>query len=161
MFVNTLSPYVKDQIRKVGIRNSHLTSIPPTGTISLSAANISSGIEPPFSHYYDRTLRTFEGDRVERVEDYAYARGYKCRTSDEITAAEHVNVLLISQKYVDSACSKTCNIGDDVSFNEFKNLYYDAWKGGSKGLTTFRASGKRFGILVKPDEEKEEKSKIV
>ena len=158
MFVNTLSPYVKDQIRKVGIRNSHLTSIAPTGTISLSADNISSGIEPPFSHYYDRTLRTFEGDRVERVEDYAYARGYKCRTSDEITAAEHVNVLLTSQKYVDSACSKTCNIGDDVSFDEFKNLYYDAWKGGAKGLTTFRASGKRFGILVKPDEEKEEKS---
>ena len=158
MFVNTLSPYVKDQIRKVGIRNSHLTSIAPTGTISLSADNISSGIEPPFSHYYDRTLRTFEGDRVERVEDYAYARGYKCRTSDEITAAEHVNVLLTSQKYIDSACSKTCNIGDDVSFDEFKNLYYDAWKGGAKGLTTFRASGKRFGILVKPDEEKEEKS---
>jgi ribonucleoside-diphosphate reductase alpha chain len=152
-FVKTLSPHVKDHISKFGIRNSHLTSIAPTGTISLSADNISSGIEPPFSHYYDRTLRTFEGDRVERVEDYAYARGYECRTSDEITAAEHLKILLTSQKYVDSACSKTCNIGDDVSFNEFKDLYYDAWKGGAKGLTTFRASGKRFGILVKPDEE--------
>ena len=63
---------------------------------------------------------------------------------------------MTSQKYVDSACSKTCNIGDDVSFDEFKDLYYVAWKGGAKGLTTFRASGKRFGILVKPEEEKNE-----
>ncbi len=155
-FVKTLSPHVIESIKENGMRNSHLTSIAPTGTISLSADNISSGIEPPFSHYYDRTLRTFEGDRVERVEDYAYARGYKCRTSDEITASQHVNVLLTSQKYVDSACSKTCNIGDDVSFDEFKDLYYVAWKGGAKGLTTFRASGKRFGILVKPEEEKSE-----
>ena len=152
-FINTLPPHVKELIRDKGIRNSHLTSIAPTGTISLSADNVSSGIEPPFSHYYDRTLRTFEGDRVERVEDYAYARGIKGKTSDEVTAKEHVDVLLTSQKYVDSACSKTCNIGEDVTFDEFKDLYYMAWKGGAKGLTTFRASGKRFGILVKPDEE--------
>ena len=152
-FFKTLSPDVQDKIKKNGIRNSHLTSIAPTGTISLSADNVSSGIEPPFSHYYDRTLRTFEGDRVERVEDYAYSRGFKCRTSDEISAADHLNILLTSQKFVDSACSKTCNIGDDVSFEEFKDLYLLAWKGGAKGLTTFRASGKRFGILVKPDEE--------
>jgi len=154
-FINTLSPEVKAKIKENGIRNSHLTSIAPTGTISLSADNVSSGIEPPFSHYYDRTLRTFDGDRVERVEDYAYARGVKGKTSEDISASQHVNILLTSQKYVDSACSKTCNIGDDVSFDDFKNLYYVAWKGGAKGLTTFRASGKRFGILVKPKEEEE------
>ena len=135
------------------MRNSHLTSIAPTGTISLSADNVSSGIEPPFSHFYDRTLRTFEGDRVERVEDYAYARGVKGKTSEDISAAQHVDILLTRQKYDDSACSKTCNIGDDVTFDKFKDLYYVAWKGGAKGLTTFRASGKRFGILVKAEEE--------
>ena len=152
-FIKTLSPYVIESIRKNGMRNSHLTSIAPTGTISLSADNVSSGIEPPFSHFYDRTLRTFEGDRVERVEDYAYARGVKGKTSEDISAAQHVDILLTSQKYVDSACSKTCNIGDDVTFDKFKDLYYVAWKGGAKGLTTFRASGKRFGILVKAEEE--------
>tara|TARA_X000001388_G_scaffold18724_1_gene12099 strand:+ start:1224 stop:2915 length:1692 start_codon:yes stop_codon:yes gene_type:complete len=155
-FIKTLSPEVKQAISENGIRNSHLTSIAPTGTISLSADNVSSGIEPPFSHFYDRTLRTFEGDRVERVEDYAYSKGVKGRTSSEITAAEHVNIILTSQKYVDSAVSKTCNIGDDVTFDEFKNLYYMAWKGGAKGLTTFRASGKRFGILVEPEKEDNE-----
>ena len=155
-FVSTLSPKVIEAIKKDGMRNSHLTSIAPTGTISLSADNVSSGIEPPFSHYYDRTLRTFEGDRVERVEDYAYARGFKGKTSEDITASQHLDILLTSQKYVDSAVSKTCNIGDDVSFDEFKSLYYDAWKGGAKGVTTFRASGKRFGILVKPEENKNE-----
>ena len=155
-FINTLSPSVRESIERHGIRNSHLTSIAPTGTISLSADNVSSGIEPPFSHFYDRTLRTFEGDKVERVEDYAYAKGFKCRTSDEISAADHLTILLTSQKFVDSACSKTCNIGDDISFDEFKDLYLHAWQGGAKGLTTFRASGKRFGILVKPEEEKTE-----
>jgi ribonucleoside-diphosphate reductase alpha chain len=152
-FVSTLSPNVIEEIKRYGMRNSHLTSIAPTGTISLSADNVSSGIEPPFSHFYDRTLRTFDGDRVERVEDYAYARGVNGKTSEDITAMQHVKILLTSQKYVDSACSKTCNIGDDVTFDEFKDLYYIAWKGGAKGLTTFRASGKRFGILVKPEEE--------
>ena len=155
-FIKTLSPEFKQAISENGIRNSHLTSIAPTGTISLSADNVSSGIEPPFSHFYDRTLRTFEGDRVERVEDYAYSKGVKGRTSSEITAAEHVNIILTSQKYVDSAVSKTCNIGDDVTFDECTNLYYMAWKGWAKGLTTFRASGKRFGILVEPEKEDNE-----
>ena len=71
----TLPASVKKEIREHGIRNSHLTSIAPTGTISLVADNVTGGIEPVFSHYYDRTIQTFEGPRVERVEDYAYARG--------------------------------------------------------------------------------------
>ena len=57
-----------------------------------------------------------------------------------------MKVLLVAQEYIDSACSKTCNVGDHVKFEEFKKLYYDAWKGGAKGCTTFRASGKRFGV---------------
>jgi len=146
-FIRTLPASVKKEIREHGIRNSHLTSIAPTGTISLVADNVTGGIEPVFSHYYDRTIQTFEGPRVERVEDYAYARGVKGRTSSDISVQDHLAVLLLSQHYVDSACSKTCNVGDDVSYEDFKQVYVDAWKGGAKGCTTFRISGKRFGIF--------------
>jgi len=132
-FVRSLPASVKKEIREHGIRNSHLTSIAPTGTISLVADNVSGGIEPVFSHYYDRTIQTFDGPRVERVEDYAYARGVEGRTSSEISVQDHLAVLLLSQNYVDSACSKTCNVGDDVSYEEFKQVYVDAWKGGAKG----------------------------
>ncbi len=153
-FVRSLPASVKKEIRKHGIRNSHLTSIAPTGTISLVADNVSGGIEPVFSHYYDRTIQTFDGPIVERVEDYAYSKGIEGRTANSITVQEHLAVLLLAQHYVDSACSKTCNVGDDVTYEEFKQVYMDAWSGGAKGCTTFRAAGKRFGILNAPVEEK-------
>jgi ribonucleoside-diphosphate reductase alpha chain len=153
-FIRTLPASVKKDIREYGIRNSHLTSIAPTGTISLVADNVTGGIEPVFSHYYDRTIQTFEGPRIERVEDYAYARGVEGRTSSDISVQDHLAVLLLSQHYVDSACSKTCNVGDDVGYDEFKQVYVDAWKGGAKGCTTFRLSGKRFGIFNETVEEK-------
>ena len=154
-FIRTLPASVKKEIRTHGIRNSHLTSIAPTGTISLVADNISGGIEPVFSHYYDRTLTTFDGSRVERVEDYAYARGTAGRKADDISVFEHLAVLTLAQHYIDSACSKTCNVGDDVTYEEFKQVYETAWKEGSKGCTTFRLSGKRYGILNAPVEEEE------
>ena len=157
-FIRTLPASVKKDIREYGIRNSHLTSIAPTGTISLVADNVTGGIEPVFSHYYDRTIQTFEGPRIERVEDYAYARGVEGRTSSDISVQDHLAVLLLSQHYVDSACSKTCNVGDDVSYEEFKQVYVDAWKGGAKGCTTFRVSGKRFGIFNETVEEEEKVS---
>ena len=113
----------------------------------MTADNVSSGIEPPFSNYYDRTIQQFDGHTVERVEDYAYAQGYKGRTANEITAQEHLAVLSLVSKYVDSAVSKTCNVGDQVTYDEFKKLYSDAWASGCKGITTFRAAGKRYGIL--------------
>ena len=119
-FVRTLPQSIKKEIREYGIRNSHLTSIAPTGTISLVADNVSGGIEPVFSHYYDRTIRTFDGDQTERVKDYAYNLGVKGRTSNELSVHEHVEVLALAQHYVDSAVSKTCNVGDDISFEEFK-----------------------------------------
>ena len=115
-----------------------LTSIAPTGTISLTADNVSSGIEPPFSLYYDRTIQQFDGHQVQRVEDYAYRQGVSGRTANEISAKEHLAVLSLSSQFVDSAVSKTCNVGDNVTYDEFKNLYYDAWKQGCKGITTFR-----------------------
>ena len=157
-FVKTLPEYVVREIKEHGIRNSHLTSIAPTGTISLVADNISGGIEPVFSHYYDRTLiLENHQERVERVEDYAYSRGVSGRTSNEVSVDDHVNILSLASKYVDSAVSKTCNVGDDVTYEEFKDVYYKAWKNGCKGITTFRAAGKRYGILneVKETEENE------
>ena len=154
-FIRQLPYQIRKNIKKHGIRNSHLTSIAPTGTISLVADNVSGGLEPVFSHYYDRTIQTFEGPKVERVEDYAYKRGVKGKTADSLSVMEHVEVLALATNYVDSAVSKTCNVGDEIGFEEFKNVYYEAWKMGCKGITTFRASGKRFGIFneVKEDEE--------
>lgn len=147
-FINKLDPDVQEAIRIHGIRNSHLTSIAPTGTISLTANNISSGIEPVFSTSYERTVQTSEGPRVEKVEDYAYREwGITCETADQITVQEHVDMLNAAQEWVDSACSKTCNVGDSVGWDEFKDVYMRAFDGGAKGCTTFRAAGKRFGIL--------------
>jgi len=147
-FAKTLPNEIYDLILKHGIRNSHLLSVAPTGTISLSADNVSSGIEPVFSHFYDRTIQTFDGPRVERIEDYGYRDfGVKGKTADELSVFDHVAVLNLASHYVDSACSKTCNVGDDVTWEEFKAVYMAAYDGGSSGCTTFRASGKRYGIL--------------
>jgi len=159
-FIKTLPKRVRDKIKENGIRNSHLTSIAPTGTISLTADNVSSGIEPPFSLYYDRTIQQFDGHQIERVEDYAYRQGIAGRTANEISADEHVDVLILSSQYVDSAVSKTCNVGDNVTYDDFKELYVKAWRGGCKGITTFRQSGKRYGILneVKPKADEQPKA---
>lgn len=147
-FMKGMPDDVRNLISRFGIRNSHLLSIAPTGTISLSADNVSSGIEPVFSHYYDRTIQTFNGPITERVEDYGYrVFGVKGKTANELSVFDHVNVLNLASKYVDSACSKTCNVGDEVNWEQFKTVYMKAYDGGSSGCTTFRASGKRYGIL--------------
>jgi ribonucleoside-diphosphate reductase alpha chain len=147
-FALTLPEDIRQDIRSFGLRNSHLLSIAPTGTISLSADNVSSGIEPVFSHFYERTIQTSDGPTVERVEDYAYhVYGVKGRTADQTPVQDHVAVLNLASKYVDSACSKTCNVGNDVTWEEFKDVYMSAWEGGASGCTTFRLAGKRYGIL--------------
>ena len=147
-FAKTLPTDIRDMISRYGIRNSHLLSVAPTGTISLSADNVSSGIEPVFSYGFDRTIQTFDGPRVERVDDYGYrVFGVKGRKADDLPVIAHVEVLNLASRYVDSACSKTCNVGDDVSWDEFKAVYMAAYDGGASGCTTFRASGKRYGIL--------------
>lgn len=153
-FMQRMPDEVRDRVALYGLRNSHLISMAPTGTISLTADNVSGSIEPPFSLEYDRTIRVGPTEStVERVQDYAYrVWGVRGRTADEISVQDHLSVLTTAQKWVDSACSKTCNVGDHVSFKEFKQVYYDAWKGGAKGVTTFRAAGKRRGVLNKPTE---------
>lgn len=147
-FVRRLPDDVQHRIAKYGIRNSHLTSIAPTGTISLCANNVSSGIEPVFAESFDRTIQTENGPRIEHVVDYGKrVFGVTPRTADKTPADVHVKVLTEAQKYVDSAVSKTCNVGSDVSWDEFKDLYIQAWRSGAKGCTTFRAAGKRYGVL--------------
>jgi len=152
-FIKLLSPDVQELISAHGIRNSHLVSIAPTGTISLTADNISSGCEPVFSLFYDRTILDDNGDKViERVSDYGYRTwGVEAKTADACTVDEHLDVLITASKWVDSAVSKTLNVGEDVTWEVFKSIYMRAWKSGCKGCTTFRAAGKRYGILNKID----------
>ena len=148
-FIARLDPDVQNLIWTYGLRNSHLTSIAPTGTISLTADNISSGIEPVFSYGFDRTIQTPNGPRVERVDDYGVRMfNVKGRTADQCTVHDHLSVLKVASYWMDSAVSKTCNVGDDVTFDQFKDIYMTAYKMGAKGCTTFRASGKRMGILT-------------
>lgn len=160
-YIRSLPASVQSLIREHGIRNSHLTSIAPTGTISIIGDNVSGGIEPVFSHKYDRTIQTFDGPIVETVKDYAYSHGVEGRTADSISVNDHLKVLLLAQHYIDSACSKTCNVSGDVDYDSFKQVYVNAWKGGAKGCTTFRINGKRFGIFNETVEEKEKVSSEV
>jgi ribonucleoside-diphosphate reductase alpha chain len=148
-FVKTLPESIRKLIAEHGIRNSHLISIAPTGTISLSADNISSGCEPVYTYEYDRTIQTPEGPIVSTVSDYAFRQGVSGRQADDVSPQEHVGVQSIVQKYTDSAVSKTCNVGDDVTWEEFKQIYISAYEQGCKGCTTFRAAGKRYGVLNK------------
>ena len=155
-FIKTLRPDVQDAIAKYGIRNSHLTSIAPTGTISLCADNVSSGIEPVFAYSFDRTVVEFSGPRVETVEDYgARVFGVRGKACSRVTVQEHVAALTVAAQRVDSAVSKTCNVPSDISWEDFKNVYVSAWEGGAKGCTTFRLGGKRSGILVVKDDGSE------
>lgn len=152
-FVKQLPEYLRNKIRSQGIRNSHLLSIAPTGTISLCADNVSSGIEPVFAYRYDRTIQKFGGPEVVTVEDYGVAKfGHYGKIASSVTVGEHLKVLLTAQKYVDSSVSKTCNVPSDCSWEDFKKVYVDAWAGGAKGCTTFRIGGKRFGILAAQEE---------
>ena len=168
-FAETLPADIRDLIKRHGIRNSHLLSVAPTGTISLSADNVSSGIEPVFSYGFDRTIQTYDGPRVERVDDYGYrVFGVKGRKADDLPVMDHVKVLNLASRYVDSACSKTCNVGADVTWAEFRDVYMAAYDGGASGCTTFRAAGKRYGILnasasedVAPVAEEEDNSDYV
>ncbi|QIQ65826.1 hypothetical protein 38_00031 [Pseudomonas phage Epa38] len=152
-FIKTLREDARDAIAKYGIRNSHLTSIAPTGTISLCADNVSSGIEPVFAYSFDRTVIEFSGPRVETVEDYgARVFGVRGKACSRVTVQEHVAALTVAAQRVDSAVSKTCNVPSDISWEDFKNVYVSAWEGGAKGCTTFRLGGKRSGILVVKDD---------
>lgn len=153
-FVKRLPQDLQEGIASHGIRNSHLTSIAPTGTISFTADNISSGIEPVFANEVNRTVITENGPITVALKDYTWNYyGLRSVETHELTTDEHLAMQIAVQPWVDSAVSKTINVGDDVTFDEFKEIYVKAWKGKLKGCTTFRLSGKRYGILNKVEPE--------
>lgn len=157
--VRALSQQTRDLIEKNGIRNGCLTSIAPTGTISLLAGNVSSGIEPVFAFRYQRRIRAPSGpDREEIVEDYAY-RLYKQTHGDAepagtawVTTAglaphDHLAMQSALQAHVDSAISKTINCPADIEPTSFENLYLEAFDLGLKGCTLFRPNQVTGSVL--------------
>ena len=169
-FASRLPAEVKDKIRKHGLRNSHLLSIAPTGTISLAFAdNASNGIEPPFSYTYTRKKRMADGTFKEHaVEDYAW-RLYRHLGGDvsklpdyfvtalEISAKAHKDMVAAVAPYVDTSISKTVNVPEDYPYADFENLYLDAWKAGLKGLATYRPNSVLGSVLsVTPSAEQKQ-----
>jgi len=165
-FASRLPMEIKATIREHGIRNSHLLSIAPTGTISLAFAdNASNGIEPPFSWYYTRKKRMPDGGTKEyQVEDHAY-RVYRDQGGDmehlpngfvtalEISALDHMKMVAAVAPFVDSAISKTVNVPAEYPFDDFAELYSAAWRAGLKGITTYRPNAV-LGSVLSVEKEK-------
>jgi ribonucleoside-diphosphate reductase alpha chain len=163
--VRELDEDVREQIAAHGIRNALLTSIAPTGTISLVADNVSSGIEPVFALAYTRKVLQPDGSRIEEeVSDYALRRfrtlhGQDAKlpnyfvTAQDLSPQEHVRMQASVQRYVDSAISKTVNVPEDIAFEAFQAVYLDAYRSGCKGCTTYRPNAITGSVLeVKPAE---------
>jgi ribonucleoside-diphosphate reductase alpha chain len=159
-FAARLPAETKALIRKQGIRNSHLLSIAPTGTISLAFAdNASNGIEPPFSWTYTRKKRMADGTLKEfPVEDYAW-RLYKHAGGDmqklppwfvtalELSASAHEKMVAAVAPFVDTSISKTVNVPENYPYADFQDLYFEAWKSGLKGLATYRPNNVIGSVL--------------
>lgn len=163
-FASKLPKTVQDRIRKYGLRNSHLTSVAPTGTISLYAGNVSSGIEPIFATAYTRKVLNGDGTRTEEeVVDYAVALYRELFpgeelpdyfvTAQELAPADHIRMQAAAQKWVDSSISKTINCPEDISFEDFKDVYQMAWDNGCKGCTTYRPNAVTGSVLEVKKEE--------
>ncbi|WP_127558297.1 adenosylcobalamin-dependent ribonucleoside-diphosphate reductase [Nioella ostreopsis] len=149
---------LRDDIRKHGIRNALLTSIAPTGTISLYAGNVSSGIEPVFAYAYSRKVLQRDGSRTEEeVVDYAVKLWRDLKgdaplpdyfvNAQTLPPADHVKMQAAAQKWVDSSISKTINCPEDISFEAFKDVYMQAWDTGCKGCTTYRPNDVTGSVL--------------
>lgn len=163
-FIRTLPEDLQADIRRHGIRNSHLTSIAPTGTISYAADNVSSSIEPVFEYEGQRIMNTDEGQVIVDVHDYGVKfLGVRGKVAKDVTAREHVAVLGVAAAHVDSAVSKTCNVAPDMAWGDFKDLYRLAYDLGAKGCTTFNAGGRKLGIFLAKaqKEEREEAAETV
>ena len=157
---------VRDAIAENGIRNALLTSIAPTGTISLYAGNVSSGIEPVFAYAYTRKVLQKDGSKTEEeVIDYA-VQMWRDKMGDAelpdyfvnaqtLAPLEHVRMQAAAQKWVDSSISKTINCPEDISFEAFKDVYMAAWDQGCKGCTTYRPNAVTGSVLsVSSESEK-------
>ncbi|MEX1829768.1 adenosylcobalamin-dependent ribonucleoside-diphosphate reductase [Luteibacter sp. CQ10] len=171
--VASVAPELVDALAATGARFTHHSSIAPTGTISLSLANnASNGIEPSFAHHYSRNVIREGKKSKEKVEVFSYELlAYRAlingdampysedpRTrlpdyfvaADDISPKEHVDIQAASQKWVDSSISKTANVPTDYPYEDFKDIYFYAYKQGLKGCTTFRFNPAAFqGVLVK------------
>jgi ribonucleoside-diphosphate reductase alpha chain len=159
-FVRSLPEDIRSGIAEHGIRNSHLTAVAPTGTISLLANNVSSGIEPVFDFRFSRKVLNQAGE-YERfdLEDYA-VRAWREQGGDatdlpaefvdahSIPPGAHLEMQAALQPFVDSAISKTINVSTDFAFDEFLDLYQTAWSHGLKGCTTFRSNPVTGEILA-------------
>ncbi|HEY0200704.1 MAG TPA: adenosylcobalamin-dependent ribonucleoside-diphosphate reductase [Burkholderiaceae bacterium] len=159
-FASRLPQALQQSIRQHGIRNSHLLSIAPTGTVSLAFAdNASNGIEPPFSWTYTRKKREADGSRSEySVEDHAW-RLYRQLGGDtqalpgyfvnalDMSAANHIAMMEAVQPFVDTAISKTVNVAADYPYEDFKSLYLQAWRAHLKGLATYRPNSILGAVL--------------
>jgi ribonucleoside-diphosphate reductase alpha chain len=161
--IRELDEDVRAAIAEHGIRNALLTSVAPTGTISLVADNVSSGVEPVFALAYTRKVLQPDGTRTEEeVSDYTLRRfralfGETAPlpetfvTAQDLTPAEHVRMQAAVQRYVDSAISKTVNVPEDIGFEAFQAVYLDAYRSGCKGCTTYRPNAITGSVLeVKP-----------
>jgi ribonucleoside-diphosphate reductase alpha chain len=163
-FASRLPAHLREQIRQHGIRNSHLLSIAPTGTISLAFAdNASNGIEPAFSWSYQRKKRMPDGSTKEyAVEDHAWRlyrhlKGEQATltpafiTALELSATDHVAMVAAVAPCIDTAISKTVNVPADYPYADFKDLYLQAWQAGIKGLATFRPNPVTGSVLSVED----------
>ena len=171
-FASSLPEALKAKIRKHGIRNSHLLSIAPTGTISMAFGdNASSGIEPTFALKQDRFVMQSDGSRkLIQLHDYAYRVFREIHGEDEtlpdvfatalnISVADHLRIMAAVAPFVDSAISKTVNIPEEYSFEDFKKVYMDAWQMGLKGITTYRPNTTTGSVIVSADEPKKSQPK--
>ena len=169
-FASRLPDELKNKIRQHGLRNSHLLSIAPTGTISLAFAdNASNGIEPAFSWFYTRKKRMMDGTTKDyAVEDHAW-RLFKQQGGDvsklppafvtalDISAIDHMKMVAAVAPYIDTSISKTVNVPADYPYEDFKDLYTEAWKAGLKGLATYRPNSVLGSVLsVTPEPKKED-----
>ena len=159
-FASRLPAGLKERIRKYGLRNSHLLSIAPTGTISLAFAdNASNGIEPAFSWTYTRKKRMVDGSFKEyAVEDHAWRLFRHIKGTDaaltpafvtalEMSAQAHADMVAAVAPYIDTAISKTVNVPADYPYDDFQGLYTQAWKSGLKGLATYRPNSVLGSVL--------------
>ncbi|MEM6942939.1 MAG: adenosylcobalamin-dependent ribonucleoside-diphosphate reductase [Pseudomonadota bacterium] len=162
--VKELPQEIRDGIARHGIRNALLTSIAPTGTISLFAGNVSSGIEPVFALSYTRKVLQPDGSRTEEeVVDYALSHWRAVNgdaplpdyfvTAQDLSPADHVAMQAEAQNYVDSSISKTVNVPADIAFEDFEQVYLDAYAQGCKGCTTYRPNAVTGSVLAVAEKE--------
>jgi ribonucleoside-diphosphate reductase alpha chain len=157
-FMRRMDDEVRQAVGRHGIRNALLTSIAPTGTISLYAGNVSSGIEPVFAYAYTRKVLQKDGSRTEEeVVDYAVQMWRDMHgeadlpdhfvNAQTLAPQDHVAMQAAAQEWVDSSISKTINCPADISFEDFKDVYLSAWDLGCKGCTTYRPNDVTGSVL--------------